>query len=120
MKFQDETLIILTYLVGDTRKICKCRYGYIGWSCQQKDSCQKPESRCLNNGNCTDSGQFCDCTDHFYGTFCEHKTACFNRPCEKDQTCVLYENTTDKYSCKNSDSTLNNFAIYFILLRIFL
>ena len=110
---------ILTYSVSDTRKICKCRYGYIGWSCEHKDNCQKPESRCLNNGNCTDSGRFCDCTDHFYGTFCENKNACFSMPCGKDQTCVLYENSTDKYSCKNSESTLNNLAIYFIFLIIF-
>lgn len=111
-------IIYGSYLVGDTKKVCKCRYGYIGRSCEHKDKCQKPESRCLNNGNCTDSGT-CNCTDHFYGIFCENKNACFSMPCAKDQTCVLYENSTEKYSCKNSMSTFSNFAIYLILLIIY-
>ena len=64
-----------------------------------------------------ESGRFCDCTDNFYGTFCENKDACFDMPCEKHQTCILYENSTDKYSCKNSFTALSiSYVFYFFVI----
>ena len=69
----------------------------------------------------TESGRLCDCTDHFYGTFCENKDACFDMPCEKHQTCILYENSTDKYSCKNSVTALSiSYMFSFFVILFFL
>jgi len=80
---------------------CKCKAGFKGKLCANKDDSQSPcaSNPCKNGATCTVSGNSftCKCATGFQGKLCANKTPCSSNPCKNGATCV---DETNSFTCK--------------------
>jgi len=80
---------------------CKCKSGFKGKLCANKDDSQSPcaSNPCKNGATCNAAnGSFtCKCKSGFQGKLCANKTPCSSSPCRNGATCIESNNT---FTCK--------------------